>query len=100
MDVESPCLGVAEFDGIANKVGKVNDACRSRWAASGSDGGAGLQLILGKASVMVKPMPASKAGKVEIGNVGDAADVDDEINCASIGNEVVHVPAMRTPTRC
>ena len=99
MDVESPCLGVAEFDGIANKVGKVNDACRSRWAASGSDGGAGLQLILGKASVMVKPMPASKAGKVEIGNVGDAADVGNEVDGASVGDEVVRVPAMRMPTR-
>ena len=30
---------VADFGGIAGKVGNVNDACRSRWAASGGGGG-------------------------------------------------------------
>jgi hypothetical protein len=34
---------------VADKVGKVNDACRLWWAASGGGGGAGLQLILGNA---------------------------------------------------
>ena len=68
MDVSSPCLRVADF---------VNHACRSSWAASG-----GLKLIIGNASVMVKPMPASEAGKVEIGNVGDANDVGFEVDCA------------------
>ena len=77
MDVGSPCLRVADFVGNADKVGNVNDACRSRWAASG-----GLQLVIGNASVMVKPMPASEAGKVEIGNFGDAADVGIEVDCA------------------
>ena len=52
----------------------------------------GLQLILGNASVMVKPMPASEAGKVGVGDVGD------ELKGTSIGNEVV--PAMRMPTPC
>ena len=59
----------------------------------------GLQLKLGNASVMVKPMPASEAGKVEIGNVGDAADVGDGVDSASVGDKVVRVPAMRMPTR-
>ena len=85
--------------GDADKVGKVNDACRSRWAASGGGDGAGLKLILGNASVMVKPMPASEAGSFEIGNVGDAADVGNEVDGTSVGNEVVRVPAMRMPTR-
>ena len=62
----------------------------------------GLQLILGNASVMVKPMPVSEAGKVEIGNVGDngdATDVGNEVDGACVGHEVVSVPAMRMPTR-
>ena len=53
----------------------------------------------GNASVMVKPMQASEAGKVEIGNVGDADDVGDEVDCASVGDEVIRMPAMRMPTR-
>ena len=79
---------------MAGKVGKVNDACRSRWAASGGGGGSGFQLMLGNASVIVKPMPASQAGKFEIGDVGD------ELKGTSIGDEVVRVPAMRMPTPC
>ena len=57
-------------------------------------------MILGNASVMVKPMPASEAGKVEIDNVGDAANVSNEVDCASVIVEVVCVPAIRMPTRC
>ena len=64
-------FGVADFGGVAGKVGKVNDAARSRWAASGGGGGAGLQPILGNASFMVRPMPASETGKIKVGNVGD-----------------------------
>ena len=78
MDVESPCLGVADFVGVANKVGKVNDACRSRWAVSGGSGRGGLKLILGNASIMVKPMPANEASKVKIGNVVDVGDVGED----------------------
>ena len=51
----------------------------------------GLQLKLGNASVMVKPMPASEAGKVVIGDVGDGNGV---------GDELVSVPAMRLPMQC
>jgi hypothetical protein len=51
----------------------------------------GLQLILGNASVMVKPMPATKAGKVAIGNVGN------ELDSASVWDGVVRLPAMRLP---
>ena len=63
------------------------------WAASIGSVRAGLQLILGNASVMVKPMPASEAGKVAIGNVGN------ELDSASIWDEVVRLPAMRLPMR-
>ena len=100
---------------MAGKVGKVNDACRSRWAASIGGVRAGLQLILGNASVMVKPMPASKAGKVAIGNVGNFGDTGDvgpclagaggedkvgnKVDGASVWDEVVRVPAMRLPMR-
>ena len=48
---------------------------------------------------MVKPIPAREAGKVEIGNVGDAADVGNEADGISVGDEVVSVPAMRLPMR-
>ena len=34
-----------------------------------------LQPILSNASVMLKDMPASEAGKVEVGNVGHVGDV-------------------------
>ena len=84
-------FGVADFGGVAGKVGKVNNACRSRWAASGGGGGSGFQLKLGNASVMVKPMPAREAGKVAIGDVGDGT---------SVGDELVNVPAMRLPMWC
>ena len=57
----------------------------------------GLQLILSNASVMVKPMPASEASRVEI---GDAANVGDEVDSASVGDEVVSVPEKRLPMRC
>ena len=57
----------------------------------------GLQLILGNASVLVKPMPASEASRVEI---GDAANVGDEVDSASVGDEVVSVPEKRLPMRC
>ena len=40
---------------------------------------------------MVKPMLASEVGKDEVGNVGD------EAKGASLGDEVVRVPAMRMP---
>ena len=53
----------------------------------------GLQLILGNASVLVKPMPASKASKVAIGDVGN------ELDSASIWDEVVRLPVMRLPMR-
>ena len=43
---------------------------------------------------MVKPMPASEAGKVGVGDVGD------ELKGTSIGDEVVRVPAMRMPMPC
>ena len=49
---------------------------------------------------MVKPMPASEASKVAIGDVGDAADVSDEGDGTSVGDELVSVPAMRLPMRC
>ena len=62
-------------------------------AASGGSGGAGLQLILGNASVMVKPMSAREAVKVAIGDVGN------ELDSASIWDEVVRLPAMRLPMR-
>jgi hypothetical protein len=100
---------------VAGKVGKVNDACRSMWAATIGSVRAGLQLILGNASVMVKPMPASKAGKVAIGTVGDFGDTGDvgpclagaggedkvgnKVDGASVWDEVVRVPAMRLPMR-
>ena len=94
---------------MAGKVGKVNDACRSMWAATIGSVRAGLQLILGNASVMVKPMPASKAGKVAIGNVGDVGPcfagaggedkVGNKVDGASVWDEVVRVPAMRLPMR-
>jgi hypothetical protein len=108
VDVGSPRLGVADFGGVAGKVGKVNDAERLRWGASGGGGGAGLQLKLGNASVMVKPMLASEASIVAIGDVGDAADVSDEGDGTSVGDEldsaivwdeVVRLPAMRLPMR-
>ena len=72
---------------------------RSRWGASGSGGGAGLQLKLGNTSVMVKPMPASEAGKVAIGDVGDGTSVGDELDSAIVWDEVVCLPAMRLPMR-
>ena len=46
---------------------------------------------------MVKPMPASEAGKVEVGDVGDFGA---EAEGARVGDEVVRVPAMRMPTLC
>jgi hypothetical protein len=46
--------------------------------ASGGGGGASLQLILGNASIMVKPMPANEASKVKIGNVVDVGDVGED----------------------
>ena len=46
---------------------------------------------------MVKPMLASEAGKVEVGDVGD---VGAEAEGARVGDEVVRVPAMRMPTLC
>ena len=49
----------------------------------------GLQLILGNASVLVKPVPSSEANRVEI--------VGDEVDGASVGDEVVSVPEMRLP---
>ena len=64
---------------------------------------------------MVKPMPASKAGKVAIGNVGNFGDAGDvgpcfagagsedkvgnKVDGASVWDEVVRVPAMRLPMR-
>ena len=42
---------------------------------------------------MVKPMPASEAGKVGVGNVGD------ELDSASVWDEVVRLPAMSLPMR-
>ena len=45
--------------------------------------------MLGNASVMVKPMPASQAGKFEIGNDGN------ELDSASVWDEVVGLPTMR-----
>ena len=48
---------------------------------------------------MVKPMPASEAGKVEIGIIDNAADVGNEVDGASVDDEVVSVPAMRLPMR-
>ena len=57
---------------------------------------------------MVKPMPASEAGKVAIGDVCDAADVSDEgdgtsvgddLDSASVWDEVVRLPAMSLPMR-
>ena len=59
----------------------------------------GLQLKLGNASVMVKPMPASEAGKVAIGDVGDGTSVGDELDSASVWDGVVRLPAMRLPMR-
>ena len=41
-------------------------------------------------------MLASEAGKVEVGNVGD---VGNEVEGASVGDEVIHVPAMRMSLR-
>ena len=38
-----PCLGVADFVGDADKVGKLNGADRSMGGASGGGGRAGLQ---------------------------------------------------------
>jgi hypothetical protein len=118
MDVGSPRLGVADFGGVTGKVGKVNNAVRSRWAAPSGSGGAGLQPILGNASAMVKSMPASEADKVEkgdVGNVGDFGDagvvglcfagvggedkVGNKVDGASVWDEVVRVPAMRLPMR-
>ena len=81
---------------MAGDAAKVNDAVRSRWAASGRGGGLGLQPILGNASVMVRHMLASEAGKVEVGNVGD---VGNEVEGASVGDEVICVPAMRLSLR-
>ena len=52
---------------------------------------------------MVKPMPASEAGKVGVGDVGDelkGTSIGDELKGTSIGDEVVRVPAMRMPTPC
>ena len=64
-DVGIPCIGVADFVGDA-------DAVRSRGGASGGDGRAGLQKILGSASVMVKGDPTG-----EVSQTNDFADVGD-----------------------
>ena len=67
---------------------------------------------------MVKPMPASEADKVEVGDVGDVGDagnirpcfastggedkvghVGNEVDGASVWDEVVRLPAMRLPMR-
>ena len=79
-------ISIIVEDRLFIKVGLLPS--RLRWAASGGVGGAGLQLILGNASVMVKPMPASEAGKVGVG---------DELDSASVLDEVVCLPAMRLP---
>ena len=84
-------ISIIVEDRLFIKVGLLPS--RLRWAASGGVGGAGLQLILGNASVMVKPMPASEAGKVAI------ADVGNELDSASIWDEVVRLPVMRLPMR-
>ena len=42
-NVGIPCVGVADFVGDADKVGKLNGAVRSRGGASGGGGRAGLQ---------------------------------------------------------
>ena len=46
---------------------------------------------------MVKPMQASEAGKVAIGDVGDGTSVGDELDSASVWDGVVRLPAMRLP---
>jgi hypothetical protein len=57
---------------------------------------------------MLKPMPASEAGKVAIGDVGDGTSVGDvgdgtsvgdELDSASVWDGVVRLPAMRLPMR-
>ena len=93
-------ISIIVEDRLFIKVGLLPS--RLRWAASGGGGGSGFQLMLGNASVMVKPMPASEASKVEIGNVGDkgdATDVGNEVDGTCVGHEVLLVPAKRMPTR-
>ena len=77
-DVGVPSLGVADFVGDAGKVGKCNGAVKSRGGATGGGGRAGLQQILGNASVMVKLDPAGKLRRkndfVDVGDVGNVGN--------------------------
>ena len=74
-DVGIPCIGVADFVGDADKVGKLDGTVRSRGGASGGGGRAGLQKILGSASVMVKGDPTGEVSQTnDFADVGDVGD--------------------------